>query len=131
VVQLAASHRWKTKKTYNNGISPLRCAFDFGYKDHPELRNPAEGLDSLRIKRQDRPKVDPFSIREAETLIAAIHYYWGEAQGNYDEFRFFTGLRPYAPLAFLASPEDDLASSEATVRELLKLHARRRMCYGT
>ena len=25
-----------------------------------------------------------------------------------------------APLAFLASPEDDLASSEATVRELLK-----------
>jgi hypothetical protein len=28
--------------------------------------------------------------------IAAIHRDWGEAQGNYDEFRFFTSLRPYA-----------------------------------
>jgi hypothetical protein len=47
------------KKTYNNGISPLRCAFEFGYTDHPELPNPADGLDSLRITRKDRPKVAP------------------------------------------------------------------------
>ena len=32
-------------------------------------------------------------------LIAAIHRDWGEAQGNFDEFRFFTGLRPSEEIA--------------------------------
>ena len=27
-------------------------------------------------------------------LIAGIRKDWGEAQANYDEFRFFTGFRP-------------------------------------
>jgi hypothetical protein len=44
----------------------------------------------LHIGKKDRPAVDPFSIQDAEVLIAAIHHDWGEAQGNYDEFRFFT-----------------------------------------
>lgn len=99
LVAITAAQQWQTKKTYNNGISPLRCAFEFGYKDHPELHNPADGLDSLRITKKDRPKVDPFTIQEAETIIAAIHRDWGEAQGNYDEFRFFTGLRPSEQIA--------------------------------
>lgn len=61
LVEIAASHCWKSKETHNNNISPLKRAFAFGYKDHPELRNPAEGLDCLRKKKQDLPKVDPFS----------------------------------------------------------------------
>jgi integrase len=32
-------------------------------------------------------------------MIAAIHNDWGEAQGNYDEFRFFTGMRPSEQIA--------------------------------
>jgi hypothetical protein len=35
----------------------------------------------------------------AETLMAALDRDWGEAQGNYDEFRFFTGLRPSEQIA--------------------------------
>jgi integrase len=70
------------KKTYNNIVSVLRRAFEYGYRDHPERHNPARGLKTLRIRRKDRPPVDPFSIDEAETLIAAIHHDWGEAQGN-------------------------------------------------
>src|SRR6185437_14192507 len=54
----------------------------------------------------DRPAVDPFTIQEAETLIAAVHRDWGEAQGNYDEFRFFTGLRPSEQIALLVSDCD-------------------------
>jgi hypothetical protein len=46
------------------------------------------------MTRKDRPRPDPFRIQDAEKLIAQIHRDWGEAQGNYDEFRFFTGLRP-------------------------------------
>jgi integrase len=106
LVQLAAGQGWKTKKTYNNGISPLRCAFEFGYKDHPHLPNPAGGLDSLRIRKKDLPKIDPFAIDEAEAIIAAVHADWGEAQGNYDEFRFFTGLRPSEQIALLVSDCD-------------------------
>jgi integrase len=61
--------------------------------------NPALALKCLRITKKDRPPIDPFTIQEAEALIAAIHREWGEAQGNYDEFRFFTGLRPSEQIA--------------------------------
>jgi integrase len=93
LVKVADFHTWK-KKTYNNAISALRRAFEFGYRDYPEKRDPATALNSARIGKKDRPVIDPFSIPEAERLIAALHRDWGEAQGNCDEFRFFTGLRP-------------------------------------
>jgi integrase len=94
------------KKTYNNIVSVLRRAFEHGYRDHPERHNPARGLKTLRMHRKDRPPVDPFAIEEAEALIGAIHQDWGEAQGNYDEFRFFTGLRPSVQIALLVSDCD-------------------------
>ena len=93
LVAIADRKPW-SKKTYNNAISILRRAFEFGYRNHPEQHNPARSLRSARLKKKDRPKIDPFSMQDAETFIAAIHRDWGEAQGNYDEFRFFTGMRP-------------------------------------
>lgn len=96
--KVADFHAWK-KKTYNNAISALRRAFEFGYRDCPEKRDPAVALKSARIGKKDRPVIDPFSIQEAERLIAALHRDWGEAQGNYDEFRFFAGLRPSEQIA--------------------------------
>lgn len=83
--------RGSSPKRHNNIISPLRCAFEHGYRDHREKHNPAAGLKGFRITKKDRPVVDPFTIEEAGLLIAAIHLDWGEAQANYDEFRFFTG----------------------------------------
>ena len=105
LARIADAHKCG-KKTYNNVVSALRCAFDYGYKDHPEKHNPATGLTGFRITKKDRPVVDPFSIQDAESLIAAIHHDWGEAQGNYDEFRFFTGLRPSEQIALLESDCD-------------------------
>ncbi len=105
LVTIADKRTW-TKKTYNNAISIVRRAFDFGYRDHPEQHNPARGLRSARLKNKDRPKIDPFSMHDAETLIAAIHRDWGEAQGNYDEFRFFTGMRPSEEIALVLSDLD-------------------------
>jgi hypothetical protein len=95
-----------SKKTYNNAISVIRRAFEFGYRDHPELPNPAAGLRTVRLKRQDRPKIDPFNIQDAETLISALHRDWGATQGNYDEFRFFTGLRPSEQIVLMLSDID-------------------------
>jgi integrase len=113
LVRIADAWKWK-KKTYNNAISVLRCAFDYGYRDHPEKHNPATGLKCFRITKKDRPVVDPFSIQEAEALIAALHRDWGEAQGNYDEFRFFTGLRPSEQIALLVS-DCDLVQAKISV----------------
>ena len=39
-------------------------------------------------------------------FIAALHRDWGEAYGNYDEFRFFTGLRPSEEIALLVTDYD-------------------------
>lgn len=94
------------KKTYNNAVSALRRAFDFGYLDYPERRDPAASLKCARIGKNDRPAIDPFSIQDAEVLIAAIHRDCGEAQGNYDELRFFTGLRPSEEIALVVTDYD-------------------------
>ena len=81
LVAIADSKAW-SKKTYNNAISILRRAFDFGYRDHPEQHNPARSLRSARLKKKDRPKIDPFSMQDAETLIGAIHRDWGRSSGE-------------------------------------------------
>jgi integrase len=65
LVKIADSHEW-SKKTYNNNVSVLRAAFNFGFRDHPELKNPAAGLKSVHICKKDRPVIDPFGIEEAE-----------------------------------------------------------------
>jgi integrase len=44
---IADAHRC-SKKTYNNAISALRRAFEFGFQDHPEQFNPARALKSAR-----------------------------------------------------------------------------------
>jgi integrase len=112
LVAIADEARW-SKKTYNNAISVLRRAFKFGYRDFPERHDPTVSLKSARIRKKDRPVIDPFTIQDAETLIAEIHRDWGEAQGNYDEFRFFTGLlrfftglRPSEQVALVVSDFD-------------------------
>jgi integrase len=105
MIKIADSHHWN-KKTYNNCISALRRAFAFGYLDFPDRRDPAASLHCARIGKKDRPRIDPFSIQDAEVLIAALHADWGEAQGNYDEFRFFTGLRPSEEIALVVTDYD-------------------------
>jgi integrase len=105
LVEIADGKLW-SKNTYNNAISILRRAFNFGYCNHPEQYNPARSLRGARLRKTDRPRIDPFCMQDAETLIAAIHRDWGEAQGNYDEFRLFTGMRPSEEIALLLSDVD-------------------------
>jgi integrase len=112
LVEIADRARW-SKKTYNNAVSVLRRAFKFGYRDHPDKANPTVGLASVRMRKKDRPVIDPFTIQDAEQLIAAVHTDWGEAQGNYDELRFFTGLRPSEEIALTVA---DFDASAGTLR---------------
>jgi len=105
LVQIADSAGW-SKKTYSSAISVLQRAFEFGYRDHPERHDPTRELPCARIRHKDRPAIDPFSLDEAEGLIEALRRDWGDAQANYDEFRFFTGLRPSEQIAPIVSDYD-------------------------
>ncbi len=53
LVAIADQHDW-SKKTYNNALSVLRRAFDFGYKDRPLEANPARSA-ARRPPAQNRP----------------------------------------------------------------------------
>lgn len=105
LLKIASDHT-ANKKTYNNVVSVVRATFAFGHKDHPELHNPALGLKTLRIGKKDRPHADPFTIDEGELIIARSHAEFGQAHGNYEEFRFFTGLRQSEQLALLTADCD-------------------------
>jgi integrase len=99
LLRIAISYKGWNKKTYNNKISALRRAFEFGYRDHPEHFDPATALKGAHMRRRDFPRIDPFRVQDAEALIAAIYEDWGELPGNFHEFRFFTGLRPSEEIA--------------------------------
>jgi len=107
LVEIADEPPW-SKKTFNNAISVLRRAFRFGYRDYPDRQDPMQSLKCARIRKKERRAIDPFSIQDAERLIQAIHRDWGPAQGNYDEFRFFTGLRPSEQIALKVSDFDPI-----------------------
>ena len=74
------------------------------------------------MTKKDRPAVAPFTIQEAESLIARLHADWGEAIGNYDEFRFFMGLRPSEQIALLVTDYD----ARRAVRSVTKARVLRR-----
>jgi len=42
------------KKTHNNIVSAVRCAFEHRYRDNPEKFNPAAALKCFRIGKKDR-----------------------------------------------------------------------------
>ncbi len=110
----------RTKKTYNNVASAVRCAFDYGYKDYPEKFNPATGLSTLRITKKDRAPIEPFTIQEAEAIIAGSHAEFGAAHGNYEEFRFFTGLRQSEEIA-LTVDDCDLTQGKIEINKTVVL----------
>lgn len=120
LLEIAVRQGWVSKKTYNGGLTPLRCAFAFGYKDYLDAQNPAARLESLRMMEKDRRRIDPFTIEEAEEIIRALHQAWGEATGNYDEFRFFTGLRQSEQFA-LQLRDYDADNGTVLVRRALVL----------
>jgi integrase len=87
---------WKSNKTRNNVVSVGRRLFEFGYSDYPHLTDPASKLKTLRVQR---PRPDPFTLGEAETIIAAIREDHGVAMADYFEWQFFTGCRPSETIA--------------------------------
>jgi integrase len=110
----------KTKKTYNNLVSAIRCCFEHGYKDHPQHHNPATGLKTFRLRKKEHRPPDPFNIQEAEAIIARSHREFGEAHGNYEEFRFFSALRQSEQMA-LTIQDCDLINGKIRITKAVVL----------
>lgn len=91
-----ADQQCPSARAYNKAIGVIKKLFDFCLIDLPSHANPAVLVERAKISKR-RP--DPFGVRDAETLIAKLHEDWGPAQGNFDELRFFTGLRTCEEIA--------------------------------
>jgi len=91
------------KKTRNNIVSIGRGVFNFAKHDHLIKESPADNLKTLKVQK---PSPDPYTVQEAEALIAGISQDWGVYESNYVEFGFFTGARPSEIIA-LTWPDVD------------------------
>lgn len=92
---LSTQPKW-TGKTRNNKVSVLRQALALSVRDELIKGNPADGLESA--SHQKEPP-DPFSMDEADSILAHMRVKYGQQIADYFEFKFYTGLRTGESLA--------------------------------
>jgi integrase len=86
-----ASREWGTPKTHNNYVSAVRELFSYA-QDHEHITdNPASRLKMLKVQT---PEPHPYTIAEAQALIAQAHKTHGEHDGLYWNLAFLLGMRP-------------------------------------
>lgn len=102
-------------KTINNYVSVLREAFDMAVLDGTLSSNPAAAIP--RAKHQ-KPPPDPFSLEEAEKIIAYAAKQYPEPVYNLIESWFFTGYRT-SEIFGVKWPSVDLRRKEVLVHEAL------------
>lgn len=102
-------------KTINNYVSVLREALDLAVEEKHITTNPA-----ARVGRaaHQKPPPDPFSLAEAEAIIADALKHYPEPIGNHIEWRFFTGVRT-SEAAGIRWPNIDLFNSSMLVAEAI------------
>lgn len=83
-------------KNRNNVLIPCRQTFEFAVADEVLVRSP---LDRIRNAKVQKEPPDPFSLDEAESIIADLRKHAGDTVGDYFEFAFFSGLRASEQIA--------------------------------
>lgn len=81
---------WSSNRTRNNMLYMLRAVFNLAVADGLIAKNPCETIEAAAWQRK---KPDPFSIVEANRIIARLHEKHHEQVANFYEFMFFSGLR--------------------------------------
>lgn len=92
---LATEPTW-SGKTRNNKTSVLRLVLALALRDDLIAASPIEGLESAAHQRK---LPDPFSMEEAEAILAGLTQRYGPQIANYFGLKFFTGLRTSESLA--------------------------------
>ena len=96
IVDVMSDVEWKSMKTRNNVISPLRGVFKFAIADRLISYNPAE---ELAFAETQKPEPDPLSLDELELVLDWVKKNENEVLYSFFEFAFFTGLRTSEMLA--------------------------------
>lgn len=97
---------WRSAKTRNNSLIPLRGILEMAVEDELIDRNP---MAKIKNQEHQRPKPDPFSREEMETILNWLkdEYLGVEAiHMAYFLFGFFTGMRTSEMLALRWSDID-------------------------
>ena len=81
---------WSSNRTRNNMLYLLRGVFNLAVADGIIPKNPCATIENAPWQRK---KPDPFSIVEANRIIANLHEKHHEQVANFYEFMFFSGLR--------------------------------------
>lgn len=87
---------FKTNKTRNNSVSPLRMVFEYAIGERYISENPAKGL--AHVKTQKAPP-DPYSVAEMRKITEWLDKHVHAQTANYFRFAFFSGLRTSEILA--------------------------------
>lgn len=90
LMAILGAMKFKSGKTRNNTIIPLRRIFEAAYADELIPSNPAARI--IYVKHQKK-KPDPLSLEELEMVLSYIGEHYPMPVINYFEFAFFTGLR--------------------------------------
>ncbi len=81
---------WTSGKSRNNELSMIRQVFEFARKDKLISANPCDEVERVSYQK---PKPDPFTLAEANLILASIQAHYHEQVLNFVQFMFFTGLR--------------------------------------
>ena len=109
---LATQPTW-SGKTRNNKVSVLRQALDLAIRDDAIRANPVAGLEA---SPHQSPPPDPFSLEEAEAILADLRSHYHPQVAHYFEVKFFTGMRTAESLG-LRWPSIDWRLGQALVAE--------------
>ncbi len=113
IMTVPAARPELTGKTVNNYVSVLREALDLAVIGKVLKANPA---DSIARAKHQKPPPDPFSREEVESIITDMPEHYPDQVVNYEEFKFFTGLRTSESFG-LRWPNVDLPSKQIWVTQ--------------
>ncbi len=115
---LVGSHPWSSAKMCNNALIPLRGVFTLSLRDisslalpgKPAPSNPLDGIENAKFQKSPP---DPFTLDEAEAILADLARHYDERAVNYFEFAFFSGMRPEEMIALRW---DDVSEGQVRVQ---------------
>lgn len=106
-----AGREWKSLKTLNNYMIPLRGMFSAALDDELIETSPMQRIKSVPYQT---PEPDPMTLEEVSSVLAFMAANYPAPVSNYFQFAFFSGLRT-GELIALRWADVDFAASKVRV----------------
>lgn len=104
---------WKSGKSRNNQLSIIKSVFEAARRDRLITVNPCDEIERAAYQK---PHPDPFSLDEVKMILAFVQAHYDPQIWNYEQTKFFTGMRTSEIIALKWS-DVDFVSKYAMVRK--------------